>query len=130
MITSKDEHIWSVYKHTSPSGKVYIGIAKDITDKMGLCYSSVLKAANGRQDTCGGFHFAVLSDYQKGQIKKFKPSSFTYDRVRCVTTGEEFDNISEASRKTGISRRGISYACNGIHKKCGGMRWEFIDKKR
>ena len=30
MITSKDDRLWSVYKHTSPSGKVYIGIAKDV----------------------------------------------------------------------------------------------------
>lgn len=252
MITSKDDHVWSVYKHTSPSGKVYIGIAKDVkhrwrnngsgykgstriwyaiqkygwdnfkhdivaekltrqeacdmeialiekykstdptfgynltsggqhgtlsqesisklsaslmghpvsdevrailsdahripiicvetqevfdsardvANKMGLCYSSVLKAAKGKQDTCGGFHFAVLSDYQKGQVRKFTPSPTTYRRVRCVTTGEEFDNVSDASRKTGISRRGISYACNGVHNNCGEMKWEFIDNAR
>ena len=251
MIMSKDEQIWSVYKHTSPSGKVYIGIAKDVkhrwrnngsgykgstriwcaiqkygwdnfrheilaknltrqeacdmevalikkykstdsnfgynlttggqhgtlsqesiaklskslrghpvsdevratlskyrkiplicietqevfdcaqavVDKMGLCYTSVLNAAKGKQDTCGGFHFAVLSDYKNGQIKRFIPSPANYTKVRCITTGEEFNNISDASRKTGISRRGISYACNGIHKTCGNMQWEFVNKE-
>ena len=249
MTTSDNERLWSVYKHTSPSGKVYIGIAKDVkhrwraggngykgstriwraiqkygwenfeheivaenlsrqeasemeialikkynatdpaygynltsggyngtlspesieklrvaqmghpvSDKVrkvlaesrsipiicletketfasariaaaqtGLCYSSVARAARGKQDTCGGFHFAVLSDYENGQIKKFTPSPVVYTRVRCVTTGEEFDNICDASRKTGISRRGISYACNGKHETCGGMRWEFVN---
>lgn len=249
MITNKDDHIWSVYKHTSPSGKVYIGIAKnvkhrwrnngsgykgstriwyaiqkygwdnfkheivaknltrqeacdmeialieqykstdpafgynltsggqhgtlspesieklrasqmghpvsskvrailavshrtpiiciethetfasvrDAADKMNLSYTSVAKAARGKQDTCGGFHFAVLSDYQNGQIKRFTPSPHAYRRVRCVTTGEEFETVCEASRRTGLSRRGISYACNGVHSTCGKMRWEFID---
>lgn len=100
--------------------------SQDVANKMGLCRTSVLKAAKGKQDTCGGYHFAVLSDYEKGRIKKFVPAPAIYTRVRCVTTGEEFDNICDASRKTGISRRGISYACNGTHKTCGGMRWEFV----
>ena len=103
--------------------------AKEVTDKMGFCYSSVLKAARGQQDTCGGFHFAWLSDYEKGQMKKFSPSPVVYSKVRCVTTGEEFDNVSDASRKTGLSRRSISYACNGIHKTCGNMQWEFIEMR-
>lgn len=251
MITSKDDRLWSVYKHTSPSGKVYIGIAKDVrhrwrnngtgyrgstriwyaiqkygwdnflhetvaknltrdeacemeitlikkynatdpnfgynltsggqhgtlsqesieklrksqtghpisdkvrlilteshkipivcietqevfasaadaADKMRLCRSSVSKAAIGKQNTCGGFHFAQLTDYKNGHIKKFTPSPTIYTKVRCVTTGEEYDNICDASRKTGLSRRGISYACNGVHKTCGKMKWEFIENK-
>ena len=103
--------------------------AKDVADRMGLCRTSVSKAARGQQDTCGGFHFAWLSDYEKGQIKQFTPSPTLYTKVRCVTTGEEFDNICEASRKTSLSRRGISYACNGVHKTCGKMQWEFINKE-
>ena len=103
---------------------------KDASDKMGLCYSSVGKAARGKQDTCGGYHFAVLSDYQNGQTKRFTPSPKIYPRIRCITTGEEFANISEASRKTGLSRRGISYACNGIHKTCGKLQWGFVNNER
>lgn len=102
----------------------------DAAEKMGLCYSSVAKAAKGKQDTCGGFHFAVLSDYQSGNIRKFIPAPSVYRKVRCVTTNEVFDNISEASRKTGLSRRGISYACNRTHKQCGKMQWEFVMKER
>ena len=101
--------------------------AREAADKMGLCRTSVSRAAKGKQDTCGGFHFAVLSDYQNGQMSKFTPSPHAYRRVRCVTTGEEFDTICEASRKTGLSRRGISYACNGVHNTCGKMQWAFID---
>lgn len=103
--------------------------ARIAADQMGLCYSSVARAARGKQDTCGGFHFALLSDYESGNTKKFVPSPAVYNKVRCITTGETFDNISDASRKTGISRRGISYACNRKHDTCGGMRWEFINKE-
>lgn len=99
---------------------------RDAADKLGLCQTSILKATNGRQDTCGGLHFAALSDYENGTIKRFVPSPHLYTRVRCVTTGEEFINVCDASRKTGLSRRAISYACNGVHETCGGMRWEFI----
>lgn len=100
----------------------------EASDKLGICRTSVLKAASGKQDTCGGYHFAYLSDYESGQIKRFIPHPSVYRRVRCVTTGEEFDNVSDASRKTGLSRRGLSYACNGVHDTCGKMQWEFIDK--
>lgn len=99
---------------------------KEASDKLGLCCSSIIKASNGRQDTCGGLHFAKLSDYENGCVKQFTPSPAKYNRVRCITTGEEFDNVSDASRKTGLSRRAISYACNGEHETCGGMQWEFI----
>lgn len=102
---------------------------KEASNKLGLCRTSILKAANGRQDTCGGLHFAKLSDYENGTIKQFTPSPHNYNKVRCITTGEEFDNVSDASRKTGLSRRAISYACNGVHETCGGMQWEFIKEE-
>lgn len=98
-------------------------------DKLNLCRSSILKAARGRQDTCGGLHFAGLDDYKNGQIKQFIPAPPRYRRVRCITTDTEYLNVSEASRETGLSRRAISYACNGIHETCGGMQWEFIDSE-
>lgn len=100
--------------------------AAEAADKVGLCRTSVSRAAKGKQDTCGGYHFAFLDDYENGQIKRFVPHPHAFRKVRCVTTGEEFDNVSDASRKTGLSRRGLSYACNGVHDTCGKMQWEFI----
>ena len=99
----------------------------EAADKMNLCRTSVARAARGNQENCGGYHFAWLSDYQNGTIKRFVPNPAVYRRVRCITTGEEFDTVCEASRKTGLSRRGISYACNGVHETCGKMKWEFIN---
>lgn len=102
--------------------------AQDAANKLNLCRTSILKAANGRQDTCGGLHFATVSDYENNTIKRFVPAPSIYSKVRCITTGDIFDNVSDASRKTGLSRRAISYACNGVHETCGGMRWEFVDE--
>ena len=104
--------------------------AQDASNKLGLCRTSILKAANGKQATCGGYRFTTLDDYKNDKIKQFIPSPHNYNKVRCVTTGEEFDNVSDASRKTGLSRRAISYACNGVHETCGKMKWEFISEKK
>lgn len=102
---------------------------REAADKLNLDRTTILKVANGKLGSCGGHHFAKLSDYENGQVKQFTPSPAVYNGVRCVTTGEEFDNVSDASRKTGLSRRAISYACNGVHETCGGMQWEFIEKE-
>lgn len=101
--------------------------ASDASKKLNLCRTTISKVARGVLNTCGGLHFAILSDYESGQIKRFVPSPAIYRRVRCITTGDEYDTICEASRQTGLSRRSISYACNGVYKTCGGMQWEFVD---
>lgn len=105
-------NVWCVYKHTSPSGKVYIGIAKKVT--------------NGRQETCGGLHFAKVVDCTQGRLPVFEAKPVQYRKVLCVSTGQIFENISDASKSTGISRRAISYVCNGEHKTSGGLIWKFI----
>ena len=109
--------------------EIFDSISK-AAEEMNLCRTSVAKAAKGKQNTCGGYHFAWLSDYENGTVKKFIPKPSAYTRVRCITTGEEFATICEASRKTGLSRRGISYACNGVHETCGKMKWEFIKQAK
>lgn len=108
------------------TGEIFESSA-DAANKMNLCVTSINKATLGKQATCGGYHFEKLHEHENGTAKKFVPSPHEYRRVRCVTTGEEYSNVCDASRKTGLSRRGISYACNGVHETCGKMRWEFID---
>lgn len=41
----------------------------------------------------------------------------------------EFNSIKEASKKTGISQVGISYACNGKQASSGGFEWEYSSRK-
>lgn len=49
-------------------------------------------------------------------------------KVICLTTGEQFDSISEASRKTGISRTNINDCCRGKLKSAGKMKWAYLDE--
>lgn len=49
-------------------------------------------------------------------------------KVRCVETGEVFNSIREAARKSGANRNCISWCCNHAprHKTTSGYHWEFI----
>ena len=46
--------------------------------------------------------------------------------VRCIETGEEFESLSDAERKTGILGETISRCCRGKQKTASGYHWEFI----
>lgn len=47
-------------------------------------------------------------------------------KVLCIETGEVFESIGDAERKTGIRHSGISKACNGKLKATGGFHWRFV----
>ena len=47
-------------------------------------------------------------------------------KVLCVETGEIFESVHEAQRKTGISQGNISQVCNGKRKTIGGFHWKFL----
>jgi len=46
-------------------------------------------------------------------------------KVLCVETGEIFESMHEAERKTGVHLGNISLACNGKLKTAGGYHWTF-----
>lgn len=98
-------------------------------ENLRLCSTSIGKAANGKQENCGGLHFAKVEDYINDKLPVFNARPVQYRKVRCVSTGRVFESISEASRITGVSRRAISYACNGKHKTSGGFIWEFVNQR-
>lgn len=98
----------------------------EAAEALGLCSTSIGKVTNGRQETCGGLHFVKVVDFTQGRLPAFEAKPMQYRKVICVSTGQIFENISDASKSTGISRRAISYACNGKHKTSGGFVWEFL----
>jgi len=63
------------------------------------------------------------SEAQKGKFINRKDQS---KKVLCVETGELFESISDAHRKTGIFQSNISLACNGKLKTAGGYHWSFV----
>lgn len=66
-----------------------------------------------------------ISESHKGKFINRKDLS---KQVLCVETGEVFESIRDAERKTGINH--ISQACNGKRKSAGGYHWTLVDGKR
>ena len=62
---------------------------------------------------------------QKGH-PKYPGTGIAPIRVRCIETGEEFDSLSEAGRKTGIDFKSISAYLKGKIKSAKGYHFEKI----
>jgi hypothetical protein len=45
--------------------------------------------------------------------------------VVCLETKIKYQSGMEASRATGVSRKGISWCCHGKQKTAGGLHWQF-----
>ena len=50
-------------------------------------------------------------------------------KVICIETGEIFNCMVDASKSKNISRRGISFVCNGERKTAGKLHWKFYEEK-
>lgn len=64
--------------------------------------------------------------------KKRKMNGAEHWRSKCIIQMDmngfnlkEYDGLREASRLTGVSIAGISFAVNGIRKSSGGFKWAF-----
>lgn len=66
----------------------------------------------------------------------YNPSDQIKQKVRCITTGEEFNSMQEAGEKYGIQPLGIYRVCKGIYNRVTAgklpdgtrLKWEYIDK--
>lgn len=106
--------------------KEYKSIA-EACEELGTYSANISRVCNGMAKTCKGLRFAKKIDYENGTIPVFKENPVERRKVICVSTGMVYDNISDASRKTGVNRRTISYACNGIHASANKQIWAFVD---
>lgn len=101
--------------------------------KYNLNSSNLTSCCQGKQISFGKdekgnpLMWKYLDEYnpQKDDNQKYRNLSFK--RVRCLETGEEFENIKEAAKKYNIVASNIGRVCKGERKTCGGKRWEFID---
>lgn len=48
-------------------------------------------------------------------------------KIICVTTGEIFDSLSDASRKYNVGIPNITACCKGRRKRTGGLEWKYYD---
>lgn len=47
--------------------------------------------------------------------------------IKCITTGEIYSSITEASKKTGIPHSNLTACCKGKIKTAKGLRWEYYN---
>lgn len=67
-------------------------------------------------------HKQKIGSSLKGQFINRKDES---KPVLCVETGEVFNSMSEAYRKTGVYVNNISKVCKGKRSKAGGFHWQY-----
>lgn len=76
-------------------------------------------------------YLKLLSEYG---YCNYEPSDQIKQKVRCITTGEEFDSMKEAGEKYGIQPIGIYRVCRGLFNRTTAgrltdgtrLKWEYI----
>lgn len=134
--TIEENRNFTVYKHTSPNGKVYIGVAKDVKKRWagGHGYYGQLLGEKISKYGWDNFKHEILaeglteeeaSDMEKRMILKYDSTNPEkgYNRrngggigpwkrkIICITTGEIFESIAKCSEKFGIASGKISVCC-------------------
>lgn len=56
-----------------------------------------------------------------------KASVAKFSKIKCETTGEEFDSIKEAAQKYGLWHANIVACCNGRRKSTGKKKWSYLN---
>ena len=97
-------------------------------NELGTHPSNISRVCEGKAKSCCGLRFAKKSDYENDTIPIFQNNPVEWKKVICISTGVIYENISDASRKTGINRRTLSYACNGKHASANKQIWAFLDE--
>ena len=145
---------YCVYKHTSPSGKCYIGITRQdplLRWDSGWGYCEQPKFFNAiKKYGWDSFEHEILERELTQQEAQQKEKAYItqYDsflngynvtlggegaygthskKVRCIDTGIIYDSIQSASDSAGINRRCIHQCCTGIIKQTHGLRFEFVN---
>lgn len=67
-----------------------------------------------------------LSDEHKAKIR-MSCKNINSKTVICVTTGAVYPSATDASKKTGVSRSGITACCRGETPSCKNLVWQYVD---
>ena len=110
----KNYRIVRVYESISEAKKI-TGIA------------NINKVLSGERRTAGGFYWKYSDDTyipkRIGRKKKIAQYTLQGDIIAI------YDSASEASRVTGIYRKGITDCCNNKISSCRGYKWCFYNKR-
>ena len=134
------------------TGEIFDSV-KSAAAKVGVTYSCVSMALNGRCKTAGGYRWDYLNPDDKvseetsknlGRATRGKKQSAEqiekratklrgknnphlnhYKPVFCVETGEIFASVKIAAESVGITPCFLSKVLHGIKKTAGGYHWKF-----
>ena len=91
----------------------------------GTARERLSKALKGKHS---GEKHPMYGKQHKEESKK-KMSERKNKPVICITTGEVFKSVKEASEITGINLGNISECCRGNYKTAGKREWKFLEKE-
>ena len=84
--------------------------------------AAIAKSKIGNRSMCG----ISLSDDWKRHLSESQPHK---RKIMCVETGEVYDSAFDAARETGLGRSHIVSCCTGQRKTCGGLHWEYYERR-
>lgn len=103
----------------------FIKMYESITDAVKATGATKIReVANGNRKTAGGYIWEWVEDFIPEDRGKAKKVAQLDDEGNIIAI---FDSVSEASRKTGANRQGISATCLGKQKKCFNYYWKFFN---
>lgn len=70
--------------------------------------------------------FLTKAEHRKVDSYCKRNSEARSKRILCIETGEVFESMSDAYRKTGIVFSSISNVCNGKRQTAGGYHWRLV----
>ena len=104
------------YFDVSPEELIFLTKAEH--SKIDSCCKRISETKKGKS----------LSEESKRKISEAQKNRKDQSKkVLCVETGELFESIMEASRKTGVDFSNISKVCSGKLKTTGGYHWKYLE---
>lgn len=103
------------------TGEIFNSI-KNAGEKYKIDTSSISAVCKGKRKSCKDLHFCYLQNYSpdiKYELTRVKR------RVICITTGEIFESISEATKSKKVTH--ISEVCSGKLKSTKGLIFRYLD---
>lgn len=145
-----------VYKHTSPEGKIYIGICgsddlryvrRDRWQAKGQGYKynlpfwediqkfgwdnfnhEILLTGINDERELKQREAELIRQYNSDNPQYGYNKKLAYRAVKCIETDTIYLSIAEASRETGIGRECIYACCRGKTKTAGKLHWQYFDE--
>lgn len=146
-----EERRYCVYRHVTPDGLIYVGQTQQKPRKRwgsGRLYKAnheftaavdmfgwknirheILEEGLTREEAYEAERRYIdeweTTDPEKGYNKL---DGEQHKRICCIETGEVFESLHDANRKTGVKRDSIKLACHGIAAGAGGFHWCYADE--